>query len=162
MRRFSLLRSRIALRLLLFNSLLVFLPAGGFLYLDVFEKQLLEEQERSMVQQARILAAALGGHGPLAAQATGDLLRRLQQRSEARLRVVDARGALLADSSTLGPQLPEPAPRPGLRRYLPDAAASVLGRARRTPEPAAAEARASRPADSTEARTSRLTDSTEA
>ena len=45
--------------MLAFNLLLVFLPAAGFLYLDVYEAQLLRAQERSMVQQGRILAAAL-------------------------------------------------------------------------------------------------------
>ena len=46
-------------RLLAFNLLLVFLPLFGFLYLDVYEHQLLRAQERSMVQQARLLAHRL-------------------------------------------------------------------------------------------------------
>ena len=48
-------------RLLAFNLLLVFLPLFGFIYLDVYEHQLLRAQERSMVQQARLLAAATPG-----------------------------------------------------------------------------------------------------
>jgi len=59
------LPSRISVRLLLFNILLVFLPVAGFLYLGVYETQLLQDQERSMVQQGRLLAAALGGQGEL-------------------------------------------------------------------------------------------------
>ena len=51
--------SRIAVRMLAFNVLLVFLPLAGLLYLDTYEQHLLEAQERSMVQQGRILAAAL-------------------------------------------------------------------------------------------------------
>src|SRR5215831_8447095 len=89
----------ISLRLLLFNLLLVFLPVAGFLYLDTYEKQLLEAQERAMVQQGRILAAALSGHGALDAGEVEGLLARLNRRSEARLRVVDAGGSILADTS---------------------------------------------------------------
>jgi two-component system, OmpR family, sensor histidine kinase ChvG len=96
--------SRISVRLLLFNILLVFLPAAAFLYLGVFESQLLKAQERSMVQQGRLLAAALGGQGDLEAAEAEALLRRLELRTEARLRIYDRQGALLADSATLGPK----------------------------------------------------------
>ena len=51
--------SRIAIRLLAFNLLLLFLPIAGILYLDVYETRLLEAQERAMVQQARLVAGAL-------------------------------------------------------------------------------------------------------
>lgn len=100
MKRFS----RLSLRLLAFNLLLVFLPAAGFLYLDVYETQLLDAQERAMVQQGRLLAAALGGAGELDAARSEALLRRLEQRTEARLRVVGTDGAVLADTSRMGPQ----------------------------------------------------------
>jgi two-component system, OmpR family, sensor histidine kinase ChvG len=89
----------ISLRLLLFNLLLVFLPIAGFLYLDTYEKQLLEDQERAMVQQGRILAAALSGRGALDKGDVERLFARLNRRSEARLRVVDAAGNILADTS---------------------------------------------------------------
>ncbi len=95
--------SGISIRLLAFNLLLVFLPAAGFLYFKVYERQLLEAQERAMVQQGRMLAAALSGHGEIDPEATRELLRRLEQRTEARLRVVGRRGELLADTSRLGP-----------------------------------------------------------
>ena len=52
--------SRIGRRLLAFNLLLVFLPVAGILYLDVYETRLLDVQERGMVQQGRLVAAALG------------------------------------------------------------------------------------------------------
>jgi two-component system sensor histidine kinase ChvG len=97
------LPSRISARLLLFNILLVFLPVAGFLYLGVYEKQLLHDQERAMVQQGRLLAAALGDRPALDAATASGLLRRLDSRTEARLRIFGADGALLADSSRLGP-----------------------------------------------------------
>src|SRR5499425_89262 len=55
--------SRISIRLLAFNVLLVFLPAAGLLTLDTYERQLLRAQEQSMVQQGRLLAAALASAG---------------------------------------------------------------------------------------------------
>lgn len=126
--------SRIWIRLLAFNVLLLFLPAAGLLVLDTFETQLLDAQERAMVQQGRLLAAALSGRGPLTADAdrapdtaapadagsggTEDraapateaersaehILRELNRRLEARLRVVDANGRVIADSAALGPR----------------------------------------------------------
>jgi len=93
--------SRISFRLLAFNLLLIFLPLSGFLFLDVFEHRLLRAQERSMVQQARLLAAALSSAPSVDAQSSERLLQNLQSRLEARLRIVDAEGNLLADSSRL-------------------------------------------------------------
>ena len=96
--------SRIGVRLLAFNLLLVFLPIAGLLYLDAYEKQLLEAQERSMVQQGRILSAALSGRGPLEREEVGRVLRELNLRLDARLRVVDREGTVLGDTSRLGPR----------------------------------------------------------
>ncbi|HMB52784.1 MAG TPA: ATP-binding protein [Thermoanaerobaculia bacterium] len=103
-RRFARGLSRIWIRLLAFNVLLVFLPAAGLLVLDTYERQLLDAQERSMVQQARLFAAALSGHGELDAGEAERVLVELNQRLEARLRVVDADGKVVADSAALGPR----------------------------------------------------------
>jgi two-component system sensor histidine kinase ChvG len=92
------------MRLLAFNLLLLFLPMASLLYLDSYEKQLLETQEGSMIQQGRLLASALDGQD-LAAQAAG-ILRRLAGRVDSRLRVIDAEGRLLADSATLSRPAP--------------------------------------------------------
>lgn len=94
----------ISVRLLLFNVLLVFLPVAGFLYLDVYERELLEAQERAMVQQGRLLAAALSEQGELSRELAEGLLDRLGRRTEARLRIVGRGGTLLADSARLGPR----------------------------------------------------------
>ena len=51
--------SRIGMRLLMFNVLAAVMPVAGVLYLDVYEQELLLAQERGMVQQARLVAAAL-------------------------------------------------------------------------------------------------------
>lgn len=127
------LLSSISIRLLAFNVLLVFLPAAGLLTLDTYERQLLRAQEQSMVQQGRLLAAALAGVDEIdawraeLADSAGDpsradearhegasadqptalpaqaILAELRGRQQARLRVVDADGHLVADSSRLGP-----------------------------------------------------------
>jgi two-component system sensor histidine kinase ChvG len=97
------LATRIAVRLLAFNLLLVFLPVAGVYYLDVYERQLLDAQERAMVQEGRVLAAALAGRGAPGLAEAESLLLRLRQQSEARVRVVDVDGRILADSSRLGP-----------------------------------------------------------
>jgi len=95
------LRSRIATRLLAFNLLVLFLPIAAILYLDVYEARLLESQERGMGQQARLVAASLSQANPLDAETAVTLLRDLADRSEARLRVYDAAGILLADSNRI-------------------------------------------------------------
>ena len=97
--------SRISIRLLAFNLLLVFLPAAGVLFLDTYENQLLDSQERSMVQQGRVLAAALAERDQLDETTATAILRQLDQRTESRLRVVDRFGLLLADTSRLGPRI---------------------------------------------------------
>ena len=90
--------SRIGRRLLAFNLLLVFLPVAGILYLDVYETRLLEVQERGMVQQGRLVAAALGDRDQVMPDEAAALLSRLGRRGDARIRVYDAAGVLVADS----------------------------------------------------------------
>ena len=96
--------SRMWVRVLAFNVLIVFLPIAGMLSLDTYEKQLLRSLERSLVQQGRVLAAALEGSGPDLQRNARRVLEHLRQRHDARLRVVDARGALLADSAAIAAQ----------------------------------------------------------
>ena len=99
--------ARISVRLLLLNLLLVFLPVAGSLYLQTYERQLLVGQERGMVQQGRVLAAALGERGELAPEETQAALARLRRRVDARLRVVDRRGDVIGDTSAAGPRAAE-------------------------------------------------------
>ena len=74
-----------------------------------------------MVQQGRILAAALSERGELLDVEAERALRRLGQRVTARLRILDADGRLMADSSQLGPRStngPREAERIGTRGNL--------------------------------------------
>ncbi len=91
-------RIPIVARILGVNALLVFLPVAAFLSLDTYERSLLGALEDSLVQQGRILAAWLG-EGEVSATRAGAVLEALGRRHTARLRVLDAGGELLADSS---------------------------------------------------------------
>ncbi|MBW2235350.1 MAG: HAMP domain-containing protein [Deltaproteobacteria bacterium] len=106
----------IRLRLLAFNALLVFLPVAGVLFLDTYEQQLLADQERSMVEQGRVLAAALSGRGALEEADLERTLLELRQRTGARIRVVDGSGRALADTSLLGPRREPEAEAPDPQR----------------------------------------------
>ncbi len=97
--------SRISLRLLAFNVLLVFLPIGGVLFLDTYESHLLVAQERTMAQEGRLLAAALEARDKLDGADAQRILVQLGQRHLARLRVVGLDGEVVADSALLGPRL---------------------------------------------------------
>ena len=119
------LLSRISFRLLAFNLLLVFLPVMGFLYLNVYERQLLRAQERSMVQQGRLLAAALSTAPSVDRESVQRLVAQLEGRLDARLRILDANGNVLADSSRLAP--PQPA-EPPVDEYATDEAGARAGR----------------------------------
>ncbi len=103
-RRFRARGWPLLVKILALNSLLVFVPLAGLLSLEAYEKVLLEQQERSMVQQARLAAAALGGSDELDADRAQALLRRLGGRVEARLRVVLPTGKIVADTAVLAPQ----------------------------------------------------------
>ena len=96
--------NRISVRLLAFNLLVVFVPVVAFLSLGTYERQLLRSQEGALVQQARLLAAALEDSGPRMAAEAERVVTALRQRSDARLRVVGADGRLLVDSARFGPR----------------------------------------------------------
>jgi hypothetical protein len=81
------------------------------LYLDIYEKGLLEAQEREMVQQARVLAAVLGEDPRIDGSRVAQTFARIERRTEARLRVFSADGTLQADSRLApGPVVVEEAP----------------------------------------------------
>ncbi len=96
--------SRISIRLLAFNVLLVFLPVASVSYLAIYERKLLQAQEQSMIQQGRVLAAALSERGTVDNPLVEPILVRLRQRTRSRIRVIDQERDLVSDTSRLGPQ----------------------------------------------------------
>lgn len=137
----------LSIRLLAFNLLLVFIPAAGFLYLGTYERQLLEAQERAMVQQGRVLSAALSERGATPAAPSTEEVERilslLNRRIESRIRVVDSEGRVLGDTSRLGPRQEKAAEKDsrepaGRSRLLYRAGAALYSVAKRLalpPEP---------------------------
>jgi len=119
--------SRIAVRLLAFNLLLLFLPVAGILYLDVYETRLLEAEERSMVQQGRLVAAALSERAAIEPAAVYEFLSGVGQRGDARLRVYGADATLIADSNRI--RFPGEAPASSARSSYPETTKGVRARA---------------------------------
>jgi two-component system sensor histidine kinase ChvG len=95
---------RITIRLLAFNLLLVFLPVAGVLYLGAYEARLESAENRSIAEQARIVAAAIGRDASLNPIDADELLARTH--SEVRFRVLDTTGRVIADSRPIPPAPP--------------------------------------------------------
>jgi two-component system, OmpR family, sensor histidine kinase ChvG len=98
---------RLPIRLLAFNLLLVFLPIAGVLFLGEYERRLETSEVRAMTDQARLLAASIAREGALNADLFEELIVRAKI-NDARLRLVDRAGHVVADSQ----QLVAPQPRP--------------------------------------------------
>jgi two-component system, OmpR family, sensor histidine kinase ChvG len=96
--------SRIGVRLLAFNLLLVFLPLAGVLYLGAYESRLETSELRSMTDEARLMAATMAREGSLNAHVADDLLVRWT--TEVRFRVLDTTGRVVADSRAFQPSPP--------------------------------------------------------
>src|SRR5436190_5895079 len=95
---------RIAIRLLAFNLLLVFLPVAGVLYLGAYEARLEAAEARAVTEQARIVAASIGRDAALNPIDVDELLART--RSDVRFRVLDTAGRVIADSRPIPPTPP--------------------------------------------------------
>lgn len=89
--------SRISLRLMMFNLLLVFLPVAGILLLDFYEEHLERAQIQSMIRQARMIVALMQTDPQAGFQKAAPLIRQVVT-SDERFRVVDDRGRVVLDS----------------------------------------------------------------
>ena len=86
--------SRISIRLMLFNLLLVFLPVAGLLLLGIYEDHLEKAQLEGMQRQARLIVAMMQSGGSAA------MLRNVPFGDE-RIRVIAADGRVVADSGAV-------------------------------------------------------------
>lgn len=114
--------SRISVRLLAFNVLLVFLPLFGVFFLDEYERRLEDSLDRALVGQAEILAAALSGNAPLDVSEAQRVIARFGHGRLSRLRVLDADRVVVADSR------PSPAATPAAARENAETRRSLLYR----------------------------------
>jgi len=107
------LASRLGVRLLLVNVLVVLVPLVGIEFARLYERRLLDGLERDMDHQAAIVTEMLrldARRGrPLDDPDHAASLRRIAARTRARIRVLDRHGATLVDSHDRGaPEGPEP------------------------------------------------------
>jgi two-component system sensor histidine kinase ChvG len=105
-RRFS----PLTLRILMLNVLAIAIPVTGLLYLDEYREDLIRARLTSLQTEAELISGAIAASGVvtgplgderLLVEATRATLRRLVDPAEARARVFDQDGALVADSFRL-------------------------------------------------------------
>ena len=118
--------ARIRYRLLLVNLIVVAVPLGGIAFARLHERQLLNALERDMIDQAALVRAMLtgDGDGPRLA-ARGPMLARAARTTRTRIRLLDAHGAVVADSHAGGPPEGAEPPAPTLYGAAPTHAARV-------------------------------------
>jgi two-component system sensor histidine kinase ChvG len=106
--------ARIRYRLLLVNVIVAAVPLVGISFAELHERQLLGALEDDMIHQAE-LVRALAGAGELAEPA----LVAAAAETRTRIRLLDATGAVRADSHRNGPPEGEEPPEPRLLRSDP-------------------------------------------
>jgi two-component system, OmpR family, sensor histidine kinase ChvG len=106
---------RISIRLLVVNALALLVPIAGLEFARIYERQLLDSLERDMKNQAVLVSALLEedleAGRDVAEPGHGAVLARAARSTRTRVRILDRRGELVADSHEHGPpEGPEPAP----------------------------------------------------
>ncbi|MFH0901160.1 MAG: ATP-binding protein [Pseudomonadota bacterium] len=115
---------RIRYRLLLVNVLVVAVPITGIAFARFYEREMLASLEQGMVNQARILRQALlSDPQGLRLGERGPMLARAAVETRTRIRLLDGKGQLLADSHASGP--PEGPERPAPRLLAEDRTVQV-------------------------------------
>jgi two-component system, OmpR family, sensor histidine kinase ChvG len=109
--------SRLAVRLLAFNAVLVFLPIAGVLLLGQYEETLETAEIRDLTHRSRLIAAAIARQGTLDADAFEDVIRRAKI-DDLRVRLIDSRGNVVADSREIVTPAPQRPPRTDRRNVL--------------------------------------------
>ena len=95
----------ISIQISIFLIIIAFVPVAGVMALKTYEKQLLEQIENSNVQQARLVASSLYGSHFTKENANG-LLKAMNGRFDARIRVLNTDLELIADSAVTFSQEP--------------------------------------------------------
>ena len=112
---------RIGVRLILVNGLVLLVPVVGLEFARIHERQLLEALERDMKNQAALVRSMIESdldHGvALDDPGHAEILTAAARSTRTRVRLLDAQGAVVADSHENGPpEGPEPPPPRLLRR----------------------------------------------
>lgn len=93
-------RFSISLQILFFLIIIAFIPVAAMMALKTYEKQQLVMLENSNVQQAAIVASGLYGD-TLDSQKAFDILKNMEGRFDARIRVIGTDKNLIADSALI-------------------------------------------------------------
>lgn len=109
--------SRLAVRLLAFNVVLIFLPMAGVLFLSQYEERLETAEVRDLTHRSRLIAAAIARQGTLDADAFEDVIRRAKI-DDLRVRLIDSRGHVVADSREIVTPAPQRPPRTDRKNLL--------------------------------------------
>ena len=109
--------SRLGVRLLAFNIILVFLPIAGVLLLGAYEARLETAEIRDLTHRARLIAASIAREGTLDAIAFEDVIHRAKI-DDMRVRLIDSRGNVVADSRYIVPPAPQRPPRTDRKNAL--------------------------------------------
>ncbi len=102
--------ARIRYRLLLINLIVVAVPIVGISFANMHERQLLAALEQDMIHQAQLVRAQISTDPARALESHQSTLVVAARSTRTRIRILDATGAIRADSHRGGP--PEGAERP--------------------------------------------------
>ena len=91
----------ISIQISIFLLILIFIPIASMMALHTYENQQLSMMESSNVQQGRLVAASLFCPEKISSDEAVALLKNMDGNFDARIRVLDKSGALIADSSTV-------------------------------------------------------------
>lgn len=91
----------ISIQISIFLLILIFIPIASMMALHTYENQQLSMMESSNVQQGRLVAASLFCTEKISSDEAVALLKNMDGNFDARIRVLDKSGALIADSSTV-------------------------------------------------------------
>ncbi|MGZ5445809.1 MAG: ATP-binding protein [Thermoanaerobaculia bacterium] len=109
--------SRLSVRLLAFNVVLIFMPMAGVLFLGQYEERLETAEIRDLTHRARLIAATIARQGTLDADAFEDVIRRAKI-DDLRVRLIDSRGHVVADSLEIVTPAPQRPARTDRRNLL--------------------------------------------
>ncbi len=109
-KRFARHLARIRYRLLLINVIVAAVPIVGISFANMHERQLLAALEQDMIHQAQLVRAQISTDPARALESHQSTLVVAARSTRTRIRILDATGAIRADSHRGGP--PEGAERP--------------------------------------------------
>jgi two-component system sensor histidine kinase ChvG len=125
MKRFIRSFSRLTVRLLAFNLVLVFFPLAGVLFIGQYEQRLESAETRDLADRSRLIAASMAREGTLDPDAFEDVIRRAKI-DDLRVRLIDARGRVVADSQQIVAPVPQRPPRTDRQNVLYRVGAFIL------------------------------------